>query len=97
MKSKRSVRCPSCGEEADITCLGKRYGVYPSGCFLILSLPLSMVHRLSSPIEFRCRNCNRVFGKRTGFGIFGLVLLCLILAFALVQGLLLLFLLILGA
>lgn len=59
-----SLRCPKCGS-AHLHCLGKRYALYPSGCVVILSIPFSWLHRLSSPYEFDCRDCGQRFGKRT--------------------------------
>lgn len=62
--SSHQITCPKCRSEK-ITPHGKRYALYPSGCFIIFTLPLSWVHRESTPYDFECRACGHPFSKRT--------------------------------
>lgn len=60
-------------------CHGKRFAVYPAGCLSIIGLPLSMLHQASSPIDYECRKCGIIFGKRDGVAKFALIFLLLML------------------
>ncbi len=44
---------------------GKRYAVYPSGCLMIVGLPIAIFHQASCPTDYECRACNKMFGIRS--------------------------------
>jgi|GEM_PF-2039877 len=64
MSDAKKITCPNCGEDCSLFCIGKRNALYPAGCFQILGLPLSMLHQISSPIDYRCKSCDERFGVR---------------------------------
>lgn len=55
--------CPKCGSK-QVTLIGKRNALYPAGCLVIFHILFAMLHRLQSPIEFRCDACGKRFSRR---------------------------------
>ncbi len=58
--------CPKCGSKK-ITLIGKRNALYPIGClvfFLGFNILFAMLHRLQSPVEYRCESCETPFARR---------------------------------
>lgn len=58
-------RCPKCGPDAPVTCLGKKNAFYPAGCLMIIGFLFAILHQTSSPVEYRCGKCQRRFGVRS--------------------------------
>lgn len=63
----------------------KRYALYPAGCAILLSLPLSWVHQASTPYDYECRSCGRRFSRRTlpgriALGLLWAVIILILLA-----------------
>ena len=82
--SSPPLRCPKCGND-QIIAHGKRYALYPLGCLVILTLPLSWMHRSAAPYDFECLSCGKRFAKRTvpakiAFGFLWLMLGVLVAA-----------------
>jgi hypothetical protein len=67
--------CPTCGPDAAVTCIGKKNAFYPSGCLMIIGLPLAILHQTSSPVEYRCGKCQRKFGVRSTLARIALAIL----------------------
>jgi len=55
--------CPKCHSKK-VTLIGKRNALYPAGCLVVFQLLFAMLHRLQSPIEFRCDKCHERFSRR---------------------------------
>ena len=55
--------CPKCGSQR-VTLIGKRNALYPAGCLVVFHILFAMLHRLQSPIEFRCDKCDERFSRR---------------------------------
>ena len=62
--SSHHLACPKCQSD-QIMSHGKRYALYPAGCLSVLTLPIALVHRESTPHEFECRACEHRFAIRT--------------------------------
>jgi transcription elongation factor Elf1 len=60
----KKLTCRHCGSD-QVKSHGKRYALYPVGCAIILTLPLSLMHQASAPYDFECRSCGKRFTKRT--------------------------------
>lgn len=84
LKKKWEIVCPSCNSP-EVISKGRKYAVYPAGCFVLIGLPYAILHRASTPMLYACGKCRHEFGKRTtlakiAFGV--LIAICLsVLAF----------------
>lgn len=58
------MNCPSCSSP-EVQARGKRYALYPAGIVALIGWPFAMLHQVSSPREYRCRNCGADFSHRT--------------------------------
>lgn len=75
--------CPKCGDKASLKRIGKQNALYPLGCFFVLGLPFSLLHKTSSPVDYECQSCGErlsVRGWMSKFALFILVLFIVLYA-----------------
>jgi len=65
MSQRTPPNYPKCGTNTRIVCRGKKYAIYPSGCLVIVGLPIAMLHQASAPFEFECETCSTRFAARS--------------------------------
>ena len=64
MEGNPAIACPKCGSQ-QVDSRGKRHAMYPVGCLYLLTLPIAMLHQVSGPNLYKCRDCEWEYGKRT--------------------------------
>lgn len=75
------MKCPKCGNETEVVCLGKRHTMYPVGCLAILGPVIATIHQASSPIDYQCHACGHSFGKRSAAAKICLAAFVLLIAY----------------
>jgi len=58
-------KCPQCHDEHSVSCYGRKYALYPAGCFVLLGPGFALAHQVSTPLEYECQNCGVRFKRRT--------------------------------
>jgi hypothetical protein len=74
------MNCPRC-ESTHLRWRGKRHALYPVGLAWALGWVIAMLHRVSSPHEYCCRDCGREFAARRTAGKVGLAVLIAFVVF----------------
>ena len=75
------MKCPKCNDDSKVTCHGKRYAMYPSGCVAILGPILAVIHQASTPVDYECKSCGLEFSRRSTAAKVGLVGILVFIAY----------------
>jgi transcription elongation factor Elf1 len=75
------MKCPKCNSEKDVTCHGRRYAMYPSGCLAIVGPFIAVLHQASTAVDYECKACDTKFSKRSTAAKVSLIFIFLFIAY----------------